>query len=49
MMTRFNGLLFDEGILKGWPDKFYPSLAHSTEDVDQTIEAFAKVIDKLKG
>ena len=49
MMTRFNGLLLDEGILKGWPDKFYPSLAHSTEDVDQTIEAFAKVIDKLKG
>ncbi len=49
MMARFNSLLMDEGVLKGWPDKFYPSLAHSTEDIDRTIEAFSTVINKLKG
>ena len=49
MMTRFNQILMEQGILKSWPDKFYPSLAHTTEDVDRTIEVFESAIEKLKG
>ncbi len=49
MMTRFNSLLLEEGILKSWPDKFYASLAHTPEDLDRTIEVFASAIEKLKG
>ncbi|MCE2464600.1 MAG: aminotransferase class III-fold pyridoxal phosphate-dependent enzyme [Dehalococcoidia bacterium] len=48
-MARFNILLLDKGVLKNWPDKFYPSLAHSSEDIDTTTQAFAKVIDQIKG
>jgi glutamate-1-semialdehyde 2,1-aminomutase len=49
MMARFNTLLLEQGVLKGWPDKFYPSLAHTSEDVDRTIEVFASAIEQLKG
>ncbi len=49
MMAQFNSLLLEEGILKSWPDKFYVSLAHNTEDIDRTIEVFASTISKLKG
>lgn len=48
MMARFNTTLLENGILKSWPDKFYPSLAHTGEDVDRTIEVFSHAIDKLK-
>ena len=49
MTARFNAGLLDRGILKSWPSKFYPSLAHSSGDVDRTIDAFAQVIGELKG
>ena len=49
MMARFNSELLEQSILKSWPDKFYPSLAHSTEEVDRTIEVFESAIEKLKG
>ena len=49
MMARFNSLLLEQGILKSWPDKFYPSLAHTSEDVDRTIQVFASTIERLKG
>ena len=49
MMARFNTLLLEQGILKSWPDKFYPSLAHTPEDVDATIEVLASTIERLKG
>ena len=48
MMARFNALLLEEGILKGWPQKFYISLAHTEEDVENTIHAFGSVIKKLR-
>ena len=44
----FTALLMEQGVLKAWPEKFYPSLAHSSEDVDRTIQAFASVIERLK-
>jgi glutamate-1-semialdehyde 2,1-aminomutase len=49
MLARFNAGLLEQGILKGWPQKFYPSLVHTDEDVEKTIEAFKDVIPKLKG
>ena len=49
MMGQFNTHLLEQGILKAWPQKFYISLAHTDEDVERTIEAFASAIDKLKG
>ena len=49
MMAEFNSLLLEQGILKSWPDKFYPSLAHTSEDLDRTIQIFASAIDRLKG
>ena len=48
-LMRFTTLLMEHGVLKGWPEKFYPSLAHSSEDVDQTIQALTSTIDQLKG
>ena len=49
MMAAFNTTLLEEGILKSLPDKFYPSLAITDEDVDRTIEVFTHAIDKLTG
>ena len=49
MTARFNTALLERGILKPWPFKMYVSLAHTKEDVDQTIEIFTQVIEELKG
>ena len=48
LMARFNALLLEEGVLKGWPQKFYPSLAHTEEDVEQTLSAFEATVERLK-
>ena len=47
MMTRFNAGLLERGILKGTP-KFYPSVVHTEEDVDRTIQAFTEVVPTLQ-
>ena len=49
MMARFNQGMLREGILKSWPSKYYPSLAHTSEDVEKTVEAFRKVVPTLRG
>ena len=46
MLQRFNQLLRARGVFKG-DTKFYVSTAHTQEDVDHTIEAFAGAIDEL--
>ncbi len=46
-MARFNTGMLERGILKGWPQKFYPSLAHTDADVEQTIDAFREVVPGL--
>ncbi|MGC1576659.1 MAG: aminotransferase class III-fold pyridoxal phosphate-dependent enzyme [Beijerinckiaceae bacterium] len=46
MMKRFNSLLRERGILKGH-SKYYVSLAHTPQDVRDTIEAWASAIDEL--
>jgi glutamate-1-semialdehyde 2,1-aminomutase len=48
MMAHFNAGLLEQGILKSWPQKYYPSLAHTDEDVERTIEAFHHVVKGLK-
>lgn len=45
---QFNVGLLERGVLKGWPSKFYMSLAHTDEDVDRTIEAFGQSISEIR-
>ena len=45
---QFNVGLLERGVLKGWPSKFYISLAHTDEDVDRTIAAFAESIGEIR-
>ena len=47
-MVEFTRLLLDQGLLKGWPEKMYVSLAHEHE-IDATLEAFSKAVQQLKG
>ena len=47
MMASCNVGLLERGILKGWPQKYYPSLAHTDEDVERTINAFREVAPTL--
>jgi glutamate-1-semialdehyde 2,1-aminomutase len=44
MQKRFNQRLRDGGILKG-DSKYYVSLAHTAEDVRQTLDAFGAAVD----
>ena len=47
MMSRLNAGLLERGILK--PDnKLYPSVVHTEEDVERTIEAFQEVVPTLR-
>ncbi len=46
MHNRFTELLLDRGIIKAH-EKFFVSLAHTDEDVEITLEAFASAIDEL--
>lgn len=45
-LTRFNHSLLEEGIFRA-PQKFYVSLAHDSEDITQTINAFSKAVEAL--
>ena len=44
--TRFNQLLLERGVFKG-KTKFYVSTAHTDEDIELTIGAFASAIQEL--
>jgi glutamate-1-semialdehyde 2,1-aminomutase len=46
LMGRFNVLLRERGILKG-DQKYYVSIAHTPEDVEQTIEAWDSALKVL--
>ncbi len=48
MMTRLNARLLEHGVLKSWPQKFYPSLVHTDTDLEQTFEVFSKVVPMLR-
>jgi glutamate-1-semialdehyde aminotransferase len=47
MMGRLNAGLLERGVLKSWPQKFYPSVAHTDEDIERTIEAIREVVPTL--
>ena len=47
MLSRFNELLLERGILKG-DSKFYVSTAHTQDDVGLTLEAFTSAIGELQ-
>jgi len=47
-MSKFNAGLLEQGILKSWPQKFYPSLVHTEEDIARTIQVFQKVVPTLR-
>ncbi len=47
MVLRFNELLLESGVFRG-DTKFYLSTAHTQDDVDQTIDAFASAIADLR-
>ncbi len=47
MARRFNALLREHGILKG-EQKYYVSLAHTPEDIKDTIAAWQSAIGELK-
>ena len=49
MLAHFNAGLLEQGILKSWPQKFYPSIVHTEEDIARTIEALSVVVPKLRG
>jgi len=48
MQLRFNKGLLKHGILKVWPHKWHPSLAHTDDDINKTLDAFRKIIPHLK-
>ena len=47
MLGRFNTGLLKRRILKSWPQKYYPSLAHGEEAVAETIAAFEAVAAEM--
>ena len=47
LMARLNQGLLERGILKGWPQKYYPSLVHTDEDVERTLDAVREVVPTL--
>ena len=46
-LGRFTSLLLEHGVFRG-ETKFYVSTAHTQDDVDQTIEAFAASVEELQ-
>ena len=47
MMGRLNTGMLERGILKGG-QKYYPSAAHTAEDIERTVQAIAEVVPGLK-
>jgi len=47
LMARLNQGLLERGILKGWPQKYYPSLVHIEEDVERTLDAVREIAPTL--
>ena len=47
LMDKFNLLLLKNGILKSMPFKFYPSLAHTDEDINKTLEIINEIAPQL--
>ena len=49
MLAKLNAGLLEKRIIKSWPQKFYPSIVHTDDDVDETIAAIQAVVPGLRG
>ncbi len=49
MLAKLNAGLLEKRIIKSWPQKFYPSIVHTDDDVDETIAAIQAVVLGLRG
>ena len=47
-LGKLNAGLLQRGIIKSWPQKFYPSAVHSDADVEQTVAAIREVVPTLR-
>jgi len=48
MLGRLNAGLLERGIIKSWPQKFYPSIVHTDADVEETVAAIHATAATLK-
>ena len=48
LLARLNAGLLEKRIIKSWPQKFYPSIVHTDDDVDETIAAIQAVVPGLR-
>ena len=49
LLAKLNAGLLEKRIIKSWPQKFYPSIVHTDDDVDETIAAIQAVVPGLRG
>ena len=47
-LARLNAGLLERGILKSWPQKFYPSMAHTDADIERTVDAIRAVVPTIR-
>lgn len=47
-LAKLNAGLLERGVIKSWPQKFYPSVAHTDADIDETIAAIREVVPTLR-
>ena len=47
-LAQLNAGLLERGIIKSWPQKFYPSIAHTDADVEETVAAIREVAPTLR-
>ena len=48
-LGKLNAGLLERRIIKSWPQKFYTSIVHTDDDVDETIAAIQAVAPTLRG
>ena len=48
LLAKLNAGLLEKRIIKSWPQKFYPSIVHTDDDVDETIAAIQAVVPGLR-
>ena len=47
-LGRLNAGLLERGVIKSWPSKYYPSMAHTDADIERTIDAIREVAPMLR-
>ena len=47
-LGRLNFGLLERGVIKSWPQKFYPSIVHTDADIEWTVDAIREVAPTLR-